>query len=235
MRDLWIMDQDGTNERQLTADASWEAYPMFSPDGRYLVFNSDRIGTSHIWRMDADGSNPKQLTHWVAEDYSPVFTPDGQWVLFASWRSGKLATWKIPIDGGEPVQLAQQTSPWPAVSPDGKLFACGYHDNDPSAPWRLAIYPIGGGQPVKLFDITSTVKIGTGLSWTPEGHALIYVDTRDGVSNIWTQPIAGGPPKQLTNFKSDLIFRFALSRDGRQLVLARGTQTRDVVLIKDFK
>jgi Tol biopolymer transport system component len=90
MQDLWIMDQDGTNQRQLTADAPWEAYPMFSPDGRYLVFNSDRDKISHIWRMDADATNPKQLTDGNAEDYSPVFTPDGRWVLFASWRSSRL-------------------------------------------------------------------------------------------------------------------------------------------------
>jgi serine/threonine protein kinase/sugar lactone lactonase YvrE len=235
MHDLWIMDQGGANQRQLTTDAPWEVFPMFSPDGRYLVFNSNRDKISHIWRIDADATNPKQLTTGNAEEYSPVFTPDGKWVLFSSWRSGKLATWKVSIDGGEPVQLAQQDSPWPAVSPDGKLFACGYHDSDPNSPWRLAIYPIAGGQPVKLFEITSTTKFGTGLSWTPDGKALIYVDTRDGVSNIWSQPIDGGPPKQVTNFKSDLIFRFALSPDGRQLVMKRGTQTRDVVLIRDFR
>jgi hypothetical protein len=63
---------------------------------------------------------------------------------------------------------------------------------------------------------------------------LTYADTRNGISNIWSQPIEGGPPKHLTNFKSDLIFRFALSPDGRRLVLARGIQTRDVVLIRGF-
>jgi Tol biopolymer transport system component len=235
MRDLWIMDQDGANQRQLTADESWEDYPMFSHDGRYLVFASNRVPFSHIWRLDADGSNPKQLTYGNAEDYGSVFTPDGQWVVFESSRSGKPTLWKVSVDGGEPVQLAQQTSTWPAVSPDGKLIVCGYHDDDPSTPWRLALYPIEGGQPIKFFDIPSTVKPSTGLWWTPDGRALLYVDTQDGVSNIWSQPIDGGPLKQLTNFKSDLIFRFALSPDGRQLALARGTQTRDVVLIRGFR
>ncbi|CAN5870090.1 hypothetical protein BH18ACI4_BH18ACI4_12730 [soil metagenome] len=239
-QDLWIMDQDGTNQRQLTADAPWEAYPMFSPDGRYLVLNSsralnsDRVNLSHIWRFDADGTNPKQLTSGKDEDFCPVFTPDGQWVIFSSYRSGKQAIWKVSIYGGDPVQLVQQTSAWPAVSPDGKLFACGYHDDDPNSPFHLAVFPIAGGQPAKLFDITSNTKFGPGLSWTSDGRALLYVDTREGVSNIWSQAIDGGPPKQLTNFKSHLISRFALSPDGRQLVMARGSQTRDVVLIRDF-
>ena len=234
-QDLWIMDPDGTNQRPLSADPSWEVFPSYSRDGRYLVFNSDRIGISHIWRTDADGSNPKQLTDGGLEDYTPVFTADGRWVLFASWRSGKLATWKVSVDGGEPLQLARESSPWPTVSPDGKLFACGYHDDEPATPWKLAVYPIEGGPPAKLFEIASTVRMGTGLSWMPDGRNLIYVDTRNGISNIWSQSLDGGPPKQLTNFTSDLIFRFALSSDGRQLILARGTETRDVVLIKDFK
>jgi serine/threonine protein kinase/dipeptidyl aminopeptidase/acylaminoacyl peptidase len=235
MRDLWMIDQDGANQIQLTADESWEDFPMFSPDGRYLIFASDRIPFSHIWRLDTDGSNPKQLTYGNAADYASVFTPDGHWVVFESSRSGKPTLWKVSVDGGEPVQLAQQTSKWPAVSPDGKLIVCGYHDDDPSTPWRLALYPIEGGQPIKFFDISSTVKPSTGLLWTLDGRALLYVDTQGGVSNIWSQPIDGGQPKQLTNFKSDLIFRFALSPNGRQLVLARGTQSRDVVLIRDFR
>ena len=53
--------------------------------------------------------------------------------------------------------------------------------------------------------------------------------------NVWAQPIGGGPPRQLTDFKSDQTFYFDWSRDGKQLALARGTQTSDVVLITDFK
>jgi Tol biopolymer transport system component/DNA-binding winged helix-turn-helix (wHTH) protein len=235
-RDLWVMDQDGTNQKQLTADPSWEAYPMFSPDGRYVVFNSDRaIVGSQIWRLDADGSNPKQLTEGNAQDYSPRFTPDGLWVVFFSWRSGKLATWKVSSNGGEPVQLISQTSVWPAVSHDGKLIACGYHDEQAGTPWQLAVFSIEGGQPVKLLDVPPSVNFATGLWWTPDSSAVVYADTRNGVSNIWSRPIDGGKPVQLTNFESDLIFKFALSPDGKRLAVARGIVTNDVVLIRDLR
>ena len=53
--------------------------------------------------------------------------------------------------------------------------------------------------------------------------------------NLWSQPLDGGPPKQVTDFKSDEIFSFAWSRDGKQLALARGVETGDVVLITDSK
>jgi Tol biopolymer transport system component len=71
--------------------------------------------------------------------------------------------------------------------------------------------------------------------WAHDGHALIYVRTRNGVSNLWSQPLDGGAPRQVTDFKSDLIYRFSYSRDGQQLALARGTMSRDVVLISEAK
>jgi Tol biopolymer transport system component len=71
--------------------------------------------------------------------------------------------------------------------------------------------------------------------WTPDGRALLYLLTRNGITNIWSQPIDGGPTKQLTDFKSDLIFRFDWSRDGKWLVVARGNVSSDVVLISDLK
>lgn len=67
-----------------------------------------------------------------------------------------------------------------------------------------------------------------------EIRALAYVDRRDP-SNISSQPLDGGPPRQLTDFKPDRVFSFAWSRDGKQLALARGTLTNDVILISDFR
>jgi Tol biopolymer transport system component len=63
---------------------------------------------------------------------------------------------------------------------------------------------------------------------------LTYVETRAGVSNIWSKPIDGGPAKQLTNFKSDRIFLHDWSSDGKRLALARGAWSSDVVLIRDL-
>ncbi|MDQ3908344.1 MAG: hypothetical protein M3268_08355, partial [Acidobacteriota bacterium] len=56
-----------------------------------------------------------------------------------------------------------------------------------------------------------------------------------GVTNVWRQPVEGGKPVQLTDFKSGLIFAFDWSRDGKQLLLARGAVTRDAVLISNAK
>lgn len=58
---------------------------------------------------------------------------------------------------------------------------------------------------------------------------------RGGITNLWLQPVDGGEPKQVTNFTSDVIHSFDLSRDGKQLVLSRGTNRSDVVLFSDIK
>jgi Tol biopolymer transport system component len=58
---------------------------------------------------------------------------------------------------------------------------------------------------------------------------------RNGASNIWEQPLSGGAPHQITNFASDRIPSFAWSRDGKQLLLIRGNQTSDVILISNFR
>jgi Tol biopolymer transport system component len=73
------------------------------------------------------------------------------------------------------------------------------------------------------------------IRWAPDGKALDYHLTRAGASNIWRQALAGGPPKQITNFKSDRIFSFDWSRDGKQLALARGSTSSDVILISNFQ
>jgi Tol biopolymer transport system component len=71
--------------------------------------------------------------------------------------------------------------------------------------------------------------------WAPDGKALDYRLFRAGASNIWRQALAGDPPKQITNFKSDLIFSFAWSREGKQLALARGSISSDVILISNYQ
>jgi len=99
----------------------------------------------------------------------------------------------------------------------------------------VAVIPFAGGDPVKVLDIPQSVTGASGLRWMQDGRALTYIDTINGVSNIWSLPLDTGAPKQLTDFKTDRIFWFDFSRDGKQLALSRGTQTSDVILIRDFR
>ena len=68
-------------------------------------------------------------------------------------------------------------------------------------------------------------------NWAPDESGLDYLETRDGVSNIWRQPLTGGPPVQITRFSAGKIFTFAWSPDGRWLSLGSGAYRSDVVLM----
>ncbi|MGH9934968.1 MAG: DPP IV N-terminal domain-containing protein, partial [Blastocatellia bacterium] len=229
--DIWITTADGKQQKQLTRDALTDIMPVVTPDGRYIVFASERGGNSHIWRMDIDGGALKQLTRGDG-DLFPSLSPDGRWVVYSSYIGGKTALWKVSIDGAEPSQLTLPVVNRPVVSPDGKWVASFYW-NEKYGRVQIALFPFAGGEPVFVEGMARPdFSI---LHWSPDGRALTYIATRQGVSNIWSKPIDGGPARQLTGFTTDQIFRFAWSRDGKSLACERGMVINDAVLISSGK
>ena len=231
-QDIWIMESDGTNQRQLTtAETRADVYPSVSSDGRSIVFVSTRSGNSNLYRIDIDGGNLTQLTSGSSEEF-PDISPDGKWVVYTATASSNFRLWRVPIAGGDAIQITDKLSQWPAVSPDGKWIACWYR-NQPNMPWQLAIIPFDGGAPTKVFDVPATAASSIPIRWTPDGKALSYVDTRSGTSNIWNQPIDGSAARQISGFTSEQIFWFSWSPAGGQLAVSRGSDISDVVLFTE--
>nr|MDQ3042333.1 hypothetical protein [Acidobacteriota bacterium] len=194
-------------------------------------FLSYLTGVPHLWRMNIDGSDQRQLTSGASGETGARFSPDGRWLVYRT-ALGRWTVWKTPADGsGEPVQLTDKSSRSPTVSPDGRLIAYFYREDN--GPWRIAVAPFEGGEPSRTFDIPALPT--PSLRWMPDNRAVAYVVTQNGVSNIVAQPLDGGKPKQLTDFRQERIFSFDYSRDGKQLALSRGTINNDVVLISNFK
>jgi len=236
--DIWSTNSDGAAPRQLTTDSYTEGLGCVSPDGRNVVFSSNRSGNFNIWTMDLTSGQQQQLTNGAEVDSQAACSPDGKWVLFRSLRQGKSTFWKVSLSGGTPEQLSDKSSTWAAISPDGKLVALRYFDDRANAN-RIAVIPFGGGEPVKTLDVAVTAR-DVGLGWTADGNAVIYADSRgidtNGINsgdNIWSFPLDNSPAKQLTSFTSGLIFAFQVSRDGKQIALSRGSQTDDVILLRD--
>ena len=149
--------------------------------------------------------------------------------MFYSKGRPDAGIWKVSIEGGNPVRISNgQSNSHPAVSPDGKMLAFSY--DELSGRNGVEIVALVGDAPVKQFDIATTT-----IRWTPDSRSFLYIKNEGGVSNIWSQPISGEAPKQISHFNSLLIANFDLSRDGKQLVMNRGTANRDVVLIRDMK
>lgn len=231
--DLSIVNRDGTEIKQLTSDVFIDNQPTVSADGRYIVFQSNRGGSRNLWRIDVDGSNPKQLTEGNFVDESPVCSPDSRSVVFTSTRSGISTIWRVSIDGGTPVQLTNRPSQLPLISPDGKQISYFYIDEQANNQPKLALIAADGGEPVKTIELPRTVQ-PIAFAWMPDGRSIAYLDNASSILNVWSQPVDGGSPKQLTNFKSEFVNSFAISRDNK-IAAYRFSATRDIVLIKGFR
>jgi serine/threonine protein kinase/roadblock/LC7 domain-containing protein len=229
--DISVINANGSAGRQLTADSYAERLGCVSADGRYAVFSSNRSGNFNLWRMDLSSSEQSQLTQGDQFDTQPICIADGQWVFFKSMRQGQSTFWKIPLLGGTPEQLSDRSSTWAAISPDGKFVALRSFDDQTNAN-KITVIPFAGGQPIKTLDISIGFR-DVGFGWTPDSRAIIYAEARNDADNIWSVPLDAGPARQLTNFSSGLIFAFQLSKDGKLLALSRGTQTDDVILLRD--
>src|ERR1044072_3537437 len=228
------MDADGNNRKQLTSNADRNVGPVVSSDGRYIVFTSSRGGAPAIWRMNLNGSSPRQLSQGKGEGAATI-SPDGKWVLYSTIGAPKPTVWKVSIEGGDPVELTSKVSFNPMVSPDGQFVAYIYADSyDAFAPPNgIAIIPFAGGEPIRIFPFREGSRTQTLAQWSPDGKAIYFTSTLNNVTNIWSQSVEGGEPKQLTQFKDSLMNGFAWTRDGKTLVCTRGTSTRDAVLISD--
>jgi len=230
--DIWVMNADGSGQRQLTSGMGRSYSPTFSPDGKTAAFHSNRTGNWNLWRMDSDGRSAVQLTNGTQDSNWPKFTPDGAWIVYHHTRlNAMFNVWKVPVDGGAPVQLTENLTTHPAVSPvDGKI-ACWYSEEVVKPDWRLAIFPAGGGAPERLFKVAPTVEPDKPIRWMPKGDGIAFVDSRNGVQNLWVQPVDGSPARAITNFVGGEVFSFDWARDGR-LAYSRGMSTSDVVLIR---
>jgi eukaryotic-like serine/threonine-protein kinase len=232
--DIWSMNKDGSDQRQLTFDSHNDLFPTISPDGRYIYFASDRAGAFNIWRMEFDGSHSVGQTQLTRGDNQifPELTPDSRWVLYQQGLGpGGASIWRVPAAGGEPERLTDNVTLRPVSSPDGRLLAYVYLDGQGRG---LAVRALEGGEASRKFPFPSTVRSRV-FRWTPDGQALAYIVDEKGVSNIWLQPLNGSPPRQLTNFKAGQLLSFAWSPDGQWLAHISHTATSDVVLLRDFK
>lgn len=229
--ELWVADPKDGSSQQLTANSGQDLFPSVMLDGSILFSSMRSTGKMRIWHMNRDGSNPQQLT-LGSDDLAAVSTPDGRWVFYQSSVDGQSLVRRIPIGGGKPERVSSNLSGPPAISPDGKMLAYFEVLRD---GFKLVAEPLDHSSPRSVFPLWFAPPLHVTLAWTQDGKSVQFVETREKISNLWIHPIAGGPAKELTHFSSGQIFAFAWSPDFKDLALARGEVTRDVVVIEDLR
>jgi len=223
--DFWsINSTNGEDKYPVTRDPFEEQQPVISPDGRFLVYASLRSGSFHLWRSNTDGTNQQPLTSDKTRELDPAISNDGRWVYYTSERSGLPAIWKVPMTRGDPIPVTNVTSRKPNPSPDGSALLCEILE---SQGWSTVILNPATEKPVRTFP---DIPASTPVRWSSDGRYLLYVKTKNGISNIWQQPVDGGLPRQLTPFNEEQIKDFAISPDGKFLAVIRGTQYSDAAI-----
>ena len=209
--------------------------PAACADGRYVVFDlifQAGTGDQNIWRTDVSGSNLKQLTTGKHDTHAEC-SPDSHWVYYMSFaEEAKMA--RVPIDGG----TSQTISNLPInglfdLSPDGKLAAFATLEHTGEHKEKLAVVSAESGQEPKIVDFERP-RSGI-LRFSIDGNAIVYPTRENGVDNLWLQPLDGSKGRSITDFKSERIYDFHWSFDGKQLALVRGHNDSDVVLIRDMQ
>ena len=209
--------------------------------GREDLVVFDRLSENNagnLWRLNTATGELKQLTSGK-NDYGPSCTPDGKWVVYGGSSSSDSVShvFRVPIDGGTPVELAHGNVGPPSISPDGALVAYVRVDGQgASAKSKFIVQKLEGGASVQ--EIEAPLSISN-LGWPPDGHALTYVhNTTGNTTNVYMQPLIGGPPIQLTHFDTEpaLIAAYAWSRDGKKIAITRARYNdTDVVMFSGFR
>ncbi len=225
---VWSMSRDGADRAPLLSVQKGAVFAA-SPcgDGRHIVYMAQREGKTDVWRADVDGSNPQQLTNNAASGF-PSCAGDGKWFTYIDFSPTSGGVYRMPIEGGASTLLATDNSGREAwISPDNRLVAYNTLP-EPAKPAIVKVIAVAGGATV--FSFSPPAGAGS-FSWSPDSRSLRYTLVRNGVGNIWEQPLSNKPPWQITDFTSGLIFSYSWSRDGRDLLVSRGSLNSNVILI----
>jgi len=194
---IFVMRSDGSDPMQLTERGANDTSPVWSPDGRRLLFVSDRDGNREVYVMSADGSSQLNLTRDPAEDWTPAWSPDGQQIAFASFRDGNWEIYVMAADGANVRRLTRSPAAdyAPVWSPDGKRIAFVSDRSGNLDIWTMAT---DGGDLRRFTDHSATDQSPT---WAPDGTMLAWESYRDGNMEIYAANIDGS---ELRNLSQDV-------------------------------
>jgi hypothetical protein len=218
--DLYTMPITGGSATRVTSGQGYDMQPRYSPDGKRMVFVSDRDGAENLWIADAAGTNPRALTTTERENYvSPLWTPDSKYVIATKGTQ----LWLYHTDGGSGIQMTGRPAPG---APAGAAAAPAHHGasfgNDPRYLWLNVRGLPGGG-------------ITGGASGDDDPHATL----RSSARRVATYQI-GQLDRQtgrvlVRTHELEGAFRPVASPDGRYLVYATRHDARSALKLLDLQ
>jgi len=195
--DLWIIPRSGGQAIRATNDKAEDNQPVWTPDGKRILYSSKRNGIKQIFLTYLDDRQPVQLT--INDNNTDVLdvSLDGTKILYATTRE-ESDLWSVNIDQLKESQLTSDAGIelWPDVSPDGKSVAFQ------SLPTNSGLTLFSSLPQVKsLATETSPVQLapdGFALTWSPNGKQVAFLRQTGGTPNLWTVHASGGDARPLT-------------------------------------
>jgi len=196
-----------SSARQLTFSPSNDFSPVWSPDGRSILYVSDQTGTWNVWEISVQGTAPHALTFDQFQYSSPSFTPDGLGIVVASDRGSPTPKWTdlwlLDRQGTVERRLISQTISekefLPAVSHDGRLLAYLNLPMNSPPQYRLMVSALPGGIPRM---VTDNRVIFAPLRFSPDNHQILFTSDRMGNADVWVMDLDGGGAHALTTSPS---------------------------------
>ena len=216
--ELWLVPLGGGAPRRVSHDDAgvFSNQPVFTPDGRGLIHQSNRGGATNLWILFLDGNRLERLTTGPGPDQSPSVARDGS-IAFANERARSGLIVQDLASGQTREVLAHSSIIWgPAFSPDGREIAYSRAESDGS--WHIWIVAVQGGTARRL---TSGGLPEVYPRFTADGTAVIYNTWSSGPDRVWRVPRAGGPAVALTPVREWSDQYADISPDGRWLAFAR--------------
>jgi Tol biopolymer transport system component len=202
--------------------------PAISPDGRYIAFSVRQHGQTRLYVMQADGTNARIVANSLDLQGAPAWASDGQSITSAAVDHGVPHLFRVPVDGHSPAPLVQEYSVDPAWAPDGGFVV--YSGPDIGTTFSVkAVTAEAAPHPLPALTLTRGARH---LAFLPGGRALVLLRGEIQHKNLWLIDLETGAERQLTNVTPDFHIRdFDISPDGREVVLERGQELSDVVLL----
>ena len=229
---IWLNSTDGDHPVQLTNIGRHAGTPRWSPDGRWIAFDSDLEGHVHIDVVDVEGRNLHAITHGDSDSFVPSWSRDGMSIYFASNRTGSRQIWKHSLEDGSERQLTEHGGFDPFESYDGRTIY--YSKFDEPGIWSMP----ASGESESLV-VTGKPQVGYWGHWvvTENGLYLLDVDAEPRPTIEFYSFATRRITRVLSLEKSPSVWQPSLSasRDGRTVFYTQSDPQSVIKMVENFR
>lgn len=225
--DIWVVGSAGGTATRLTVHPARDTQPRFTPDGKSIVFASDRFGSNDFYIMGANGSGIRRLNYESSLETLYTLSPDGKYALGYSNQWGRSDIIRVPLAGGDSVRMSGhplEMEYYPSVSPDGTKIV--YNSGSSGGSWRKIagtgsntseIFVGDNTVPIRNIKRITTNEFHDFFPLVSPDNKITFISNRSGWPNLWRMNMDGSGATKLTDFSKAAVRWPSMSGDGKKV------------------